>query len=518
MRLAILVIVIFTIFPFAVNAQIVINEIMYDLEGQDDGQEWIEILNTGSDTVDLSGWKLYEAGVNHKINLAGGNNNFIIPSGGYAVIADNPEKFTLDWPNFSGTVFDSSFSLSNVGESIILRDSGLNDIDSVSYTSEWGANGDGNSLQKISGNWKVASPTPVGQNSNFNNPVVGENQQTQTQNQTQQTQIYYGSASSIAEKQIKVYAGEDRLGVAGAGLTFSGKALGLKDEPLDSARFIWNFGDGSFKEGRAVNHIYSFPGDYIAVLDVASGEYAASDIIAVKIIPNEIIISEASPLDSWIELYNGSKELIDISFWGLSGGEKVFIFPKNTLIKPKSYLVISKEISGLALDREKGEIKFLYPNGSLADNFVYEGKIKEGESFVFAGGKTIIVNQTPGKENAETRSPIQNQPASVLIQSQALIQNKSSALPQEFQKKASNRESKTKILNVDKKSNSENNLENAASSVPAEIESSVLSDSENQANVLESAGNFSKIGKWILIVFGVVIFSGAGFWILKKSI
>lgn len=31
--------------PFPLFAQVVINEIMYDLEGSDDGREWVEIKN-----------------------------------------------------------------------------------------------------------------------------------------------------------------------------------------------------------------------------------------------------------------------------------------------------------------------------------------------------------------------------------------------------------------------------------------------------------------------------------------
>src|SRR4051812_27298350 len=94
-------------------AQVVINEVMYDLPGTDTGREWIEVYNGGSSSVDLSGWKLFEASTTHALtNVSGGTT---LSAGGYAIIADDASKFLIDWPSFAGTLFDSVFSLSNTG-------------------------------------------------------------------------------------------------------------------------------------------------------------------------------------------------------------------------------------------------------------------------------------------------------------------------------------------------------------------------------------------------------------------
>ncbi|KKR09911.1 MAG: hypothetical protein UT37_C0008G0013 [Parcubacteria group bacterium GW2011_GWA2_39_18] len=164
----------------ALNARaynLIISEIMYDLkDGSDTDREWVEIFNNGNETVDISGWKFYEGGTNHGINLVNEVNNFIIPVGDYALLVDNATKFLADWPNFSGIIFDSSFSLSNTGENITLRNAELEDVNSMSYSSGWGGNGDGNSLAKIvlsgvnnSYNWQGNSPTP-GQENIFVSP------------------------------------------------------------------------------------------------------------------------------------------------------------------------------------------------------------------------------------------------------------------------------------------------------------------------------------------------------------
>ncbi|HEC32797.1 MAG TPA: lamin tail domain-containing protein, partial [Candidatus Kaiserbacteria bacterium] len=101
----------FFMLALPVSAQIVISEVMYDLEGSDSKREWVEIFNSGNDIVSLSGWRFYENDSNHKLTLVQGDES--IKSGEYAIIVNDLSTFLLDWPQFSGTIFDSSFSLSN---------------------------------------------------------------------------------------------------------------------------------------------------------------------------------------------------------------------------------------------------------------------------------------------------------------------------------------------------------------------------------------------------------------------
>lgn len=138
-------------------AGIVINEIMYDLKtGSDDGREWIEIYNDADTAVDISTFKFFEADTNHKLVLVQGDAN--IPAKNYAVVVSDFAKFKTDWPNFSGIILDSSFSFSNTGESLALKNAELT-VDEYTYQSSFGGAGDGKSLQKINGAWVGAVPT-----------------------------------------------------------------------------------------------------------------------------------------------------------------------------------------------------------------------------------------------------------------------------------------------------------------------------------------------------------------------
>ena len=372
------------ILPNALFAQIEISEIMYDLEGSDAKREWIEVVNTGSVLVDIGEWKFFEADTNHKLNLIKGDSNLGV--GGYAVIADNADTFLSDWPNFSGVLFDSSFSLKNTGEFIALRNSELVDIDSVTYSSEWGASGDGNSLQLVGGKWVVGSPTPGG--TNMGSSVPSTPDESVEEGQTVQTT---STGSSFSTKpQITAHAGENRVVIVGADTEFRGEALGLKGEPLTGARLLWNMGNGELKEGQAILHSYHYPGEYVVVLTVSSGEFSASDRLIVTATEAQVSISKVS--SDLIELRNGSDVELNLSWWILKAGKESFTIPKDTLILPGKALIFSNEVTKLTVVNPES-VALLYPNGVEAYHY---------------GSNTINIEQVPTISIGIVESPKPN--------------------------------------------------------------------------------------------------------------
>lgn len=158
----------------ATAAEIIITEIMYSPKGSDAGREWIEIFNNDDFKADLTGWKFFENGTNHNLRLVRGSNT--LNAFGYAIITSDAGKFLTDYPNYQGALFESSFSLNNTGETIAIKSGDL-EIDKIIYRAESGANGNGNSLQRIIGltgqigqvgnstgqigqEWQEAEPTP----------------------------------------------------------------------------------------------------------------------------------------------------------------------------------------------------------------------------------------------------------------------------------------------------------------------------------------------------------------------
>jgi hypothetical protein len=127
------------------------------------------------------------------------------------------------------------------------------------------------------------------------NIIISEQQSQQQTSlstpQTEQTPVS-GSENWPVEPQIFANAGKDKTVIVGADVYFSGQALGIEKEPLENARYLWNFGDGAIAENQNVKHIYQYLGEYIAVLDVSSGKFSTSDNLLVKVIPNQLKISE----------------------------------------------------------------------------------------------------------------------------------------------------------------------------------------------------------------------------------
>ncbi|MDP2946429.1 MAG: lamin tail domain-containing protein, partial [bacterium] len=139
---------------------LIINEIMYDLEGADTlnnkSREWVEIYNNSGRAITLaggnSGWR-FSDGSNHILNeppTNGSQGSMAISVGGYAVLAGDAATFLVDHPSFSGTFIDTVMSLKNSTSTvkIIAPDGAV--IDEVTYYNSWGANGNGKTLERKS--------------------------------------------------------------------------------------------------------------------------------------------------------------------------------------------------------------------------------------------------------------------------------------------------------------------------------------------------------------------------------
>ena len=134
---------------------LVVNEIMYNLEGTDDKHEWIEIYNNSGHEIVLTGgsdgWKFNDgADSNHRLNEPATNGSMVMAVGGYAILADDADTFLTDHSGFSSNVIDTVMDLKNSTSTIkIIAPDGMV-IDEVTYYNSWGANGNGKTLERKS--------------------------------------------------------------------------------------------------------------------------------------------------------------------------------------------------------------------------------------------------------------------------------------------------------------------------------------------------------------------------------
>lgn len=267
------------------------------------------------------------------VNLAGG----ILEVGNYAVIADNPEQFLIDYPDYEGLLFDSAFSLNNSGETISITD------DTVTYSSEIGANGDGNSLQLSGDIFISASPTPGEENSNTaTNP---DNSSEESSDKELDISSHSGSTVISSEdpvREIKIGAGRDRITIVKAPIEFDA----VHDNSSGPhVKFVWNMGDGKTERGRKIDHVYKYPGIYSVVLHARSaGNYAVSRT-KVHVLENNLeLVFE----DDFLILKNNSNFEVNVGEFKISSNDVKFIFPKDTIILENSRIVIDKDMANFS--------------------------------------------------------------------------------------------------------------------------------------------------------------------------
>ena len=407
--------------PAVSFAGALISEIMYDLPGTDTGREWVEVQNTGSGDVSFSKWKLFEANTNHGLTLFQGNAT--TSANGFMIIADDPAKFLADNPHYNGTLFGSSFSLSNIGETLELKvDNGS--VYQTTYASTSGAGGDGNSLHFSSNAWQAGVPTPGNETaqtpppSGPNASSSAETAETSSPDATPQTSASppanYGATTFVYKPQMYVSAFVPQKGVAGAPVLFDAVAVGVKKEPIQSARYVWSFGDGATTEGKKIYHTYHYPAVYVVMVDASSGEWSATDRKEITIAAPELFISNIKEGETgFIEVQNDGKNEVDLSLWRLKSEAGMFTIPQGTVIGARKAIPFPAAITGLSADRLSTAL--LYPNGNLVVGYAPKREtpeplpVKAEESKIIAAvaEKTRPEKPTPepAKEPVKKESP-----------------------------------------------------------------------------------------------------------------
>lgn len=389
--------------PGLVFAGARITEIMYDLPGTDAGREWIEIENSGSEGISFVKWKLFEASTNHALSLFQGNPT--TTPNGFAVIADDPAKFLADNPQYSNTLFGSSFSLSNTGETLELKLDGVS-VSQALYSSSAGAAGDGSSLQLVGGAWQAGTPTPGGaavESTSSSGPAAESGTATSTGHSAPESSFHPSSSNKggtawTFTPQIYVNALVQPHGVAGAPLLFDAVAAGAKKEPIPNARYIWSFGDGGSVEGKKVQHTYHYPATYVVMVEAASAEWSATDRKEIRITAPELVIPAVREgAAGFIEVQNGGKDDIDLSYWMLRSGPGMFTIPQGTVIAAKKSIPFPAAITGLSAD--SANTALLYPNGSAV--VAYAERPATPESSVQPAEQTATV-VPPVESKSET--------------------------------------------------------------------------------------------------------------------
>jgi hypothetical protein len=119
------------------RAGVVINEFMYQPASFNTNEEWIELWNNSTNTVDLAGWS-FTKGIDYTFT-----NTFLLAPNGYAIVAARSNVFAANYPTVAALGIvrgDWTGALRNSGDTITLRDAAGNKVDEVTYATQgdWG--------------------------------------------------------------------------------------------------------------------------------------------------------------------------------------------------------------------------------------------------------------------------------------------------------------------------------------------------------------------------------------------
>ncbi len=117
--------------PF-VSADVIIYQVLYDPVGTESGGEAIELKNTGSAPVDVSGWVISSESSATDVTLP---QNAIIPAGQTYLIADTNWDTKKDNPQWRSADYEETMTLGNSDSGVALK-SNASIIDAVGWGDE----------------------------------------------------------------------------------------------------------------------------------------------------------------------------------------------------------------------------------------------------------------------------------------------------------------------------------------------------------------------------------------------
>jgi hypothetical protein len=121
---------------------VVINEINYHSAPTFDPGDWVELYNTCSASIDISGWTFRDSDPSHGMVFTPG---MVIPGNGYLVVCADTTKFYKLFPAVTCVAGPTAFGLDAAGEHVQLTDALGSMVDSLTYddASPWPIAADG---------------------------------------------------------------------------------------------------------------------------------------------------------------------------------------------------------------------------------------------------------------------------------------------------------------------------------------------------------------------------------------
>ncbi len=371
--------------------------------------EWFELYNDSADSIDLAGWKLYEAGGETLVFTL----TKTIPREGYLLV----ERTTASSPDpvpgitdESGTFGGSGFS--NSGEHLVLKDGTGATIESLNFLSGWPA---GEAETKKTMQWDgtkwvtdVATPKAktVASGGGGGAPTLGSS----------------STAWSAPKTDPYIELSTPKTIYAGVASEYASKTV-LEYQDAYTGVFLWNMGDGTTyrsEKPTTIKHTYTYPGTYVVSFAYYKNFYDKKPFLSSsveKTVTDPQIVFTVIP-NRGFSFTNTDSVAVDISGWVIVTGNTIIELPpltsiaaKKTVLMPFGAFGISAVTSASLQTPERTSL-----GGSVEDTVVAKAstknslKIVPAEESVYSvepntlGASVIDVIQEPDSDTPASKN------------------------------------------------------------------------------------------------------------------
>lgn len=352
----------------------------------DEGQEeFVELYNPGTGTIDISHWTLRDASKTGK---------FIIP-----------EKTLLQSKQF--LVYPRSIlglALNDSDEILSLFDT----TDTLIHRVEYMQSFIGVSLNFFEGRLRGGTPTPGKENALNTLPLTKE----------------------------KV----PKEGYRDFSIPFDARGKDTEDNDL---KYTWDFGDGHKSYKEKTTHTYEKIGTYTVTLRTKDSQDEISETFTLKIKkynPPKIRIVSFLPNPSgkdsdneWLVLENKSQKTVDLKNWSIATGSKKDSLVNHPLresltLDPGQKITLTRKDSLFTLPNQKGRIELRAPNGEVVDSVRYKEEKSIPEDILFQKTKEAGWDLVPLEQSSPVTTTALEEVPSDTASSSILPQDSSQVL------------------------------------------------------------------------------------------
>lgn len=381
----------------AADNDIVINEVMANPPAPETSLEWVELYNNSSDEVDLNGWGFENKVINDLAATIGAKN--------YLIIARNKTAFEGQWPGASAPIIQMTMVLASDADTVTLKNSDASYTETFSWTSDAGENLSWQRLSPTDNDWDISSTggTPGAKNSFPAPPLppvlpLAPTAVSPTNNQTipfTDQVVFEWSTTEPQPQNFEL--------IVSPNLDLSDPVINEPDltnleyeaTNLTAGIYYWQV-VASNDAGETDSEKYKFT--------------LYNPVYSDAIIINELVPNPATDetKNEWIELYNTSDEVVDLTGWhlkDLAGSTHDFsiLFDINGghIIAPRGFAVFYRTKTGITLNNDTDGVALIQPDGHILGQTPLFAKSGSGWSWArtSAGHWSWTEKTTPLKAN-----------------------------------------------------------------------------------------------------------------------